>query len=285
MASLQDRLGPLLRDVDALAALGAALTLHAACASPHPDVPLADAMAHLLPDGLDAVDPKTAGLLGNLIVARLAEAQDFLAAPQRGPGWSQVNPSLMKAMGEASRMVPHDLLMLAQGRPGLAAALRGRMLDIGTGIGALALEALSLEPTLRIVGLDIWAEALEEAEARRRASPDGGRLELRTQDVTQLTETSAYTLAWLPTPSMPKTVAEAALDRLVVALQPDGWLVAVTLPVQDDPAGAAIGRLRLLRAGGYPWSADELAEALRLRGLHAVETVPMSGRLMAIGHR
>ncbi|MFP5078117.1 SAM-dependent methyltransferase [Rhizobium sp. YIM 134829] len=285
MASFQDELGTLLRGVDAIAALGAALKLHALGADPHPDVPLRTALQHLVPSGVEEVDPKTAGFLSKLIIARLAEAQDFLAKPDRGPGWSQVVSPLMHAMGEASRMVPHHMHALAATRPGLAAALRGRMLDVGTGIGALALEALSLEPTLQVVGLDIWPEALAEAEARRRESPYGDRLELRNEDVTALTETSAYTLAWLPTPFMPRPVAEAALDRLVVSLQPNGWLVTVTFAIPADPAGAAIGRLRLLRAGGYPWTAEELSGALQARGLQEVEAIPLGPTIMFIGRR
>ena len=156
----------------------------------------------------------------------------------------------------------------------MAAALDGRLLDVGTGVAALALEAATQRPSLRIVGIDIWEPALAMARANVAASPHAARVQLRTQDVTGLDEVAAYTLAWLPAPFLTRAVAEAALDRLAAALAPGGYLaVGLYLPPADAVA-AALAALRLTRSGGYVWQSTELEAELNARGLSAVETCP-----------
>jgi len=110
------------------------------------------------------------------------------------------------------------MIALSADRPRLAAAFTGRFLDVGTGVGAMALEAAERYPSLQVVGLDIWGPSLVLARANVAASQHAARIEIRAQDVTQLDERDAYTLAWLATPFMPRAIAEAALDRLGVAL-------------------------------------------------------------------
>ena len=98
------------------------------------------------------------------------------------------------------------------------------------------------------------------------------RIEIRAQDVTQLDELAAYTPAWLPAPFLPRPVAEAALDRLTVALGPKGNLVVGLYAVPTDKAGAALTALRVARSGGHLWDIAEMEQQLRARGFVDVET-------------
>jgi hypothetical protein len=125
-------------------------------------------------------------------------------------------------------------------RPGLAAALDGRLIDVGTGVAALALEAAAERPRLTVAGIDIWEPALALARANVAASPHAARVEVRRQNVTALDQVAAYTLAWLPVPFLPRAAASAALDRLTAPLMPDGYLaVGLYLPPADT-VGAAL---------------------------------------------
>ena len=137
--------------------------------------------------------------------------------PDRPPGWVLRDPAVLQALGQASRQNVRSIVTLANDRPRLAASLAGRFLDVGTGVGAMALEAAELCPSLQVVGLDIWEPSLAPARANVAASPHAARVEIRAQDVTQLDELAAYTLAWLAAPFLARPVAEAALDRLAVA--------------------------------------------------------------------
>ncbi|MGE0853819.1 MAG: methyltransferase domain-containing protein [Hyphomicrobiaceae bacterium] len=179
---------------------------------------------------------------------------------------------MLQAQGQASRAVLHRMVALAAERPALEAALRGRFLDVGTGVGAIALEAAAQFPSLRIVGLDIWEPALALARANVAGSPHVERIAIRAQDITSLDEVAAFTLAWLPAPFLTQVVAQTALDRLVAALVPGGYLVVGLYIPPADALGAALANLRLTRSGGHLWEREAMEDELRARGLSAVET-------------
>jgi SAM-dependent methyltransferase len=259
-----------------LAALGAALRLRQGKVTAHPDVEarLADAVAALLPGGLDGLDRDQTAAALNLVTFALEDARDLFERPDRPPAWEVRDPALLQAQGHASRAIVHGLIALSAARPALAAALDGRLLDIGTGVAALALDAAAQRSSLRVVGIDIWEPALALARANVAASPHAARIQLRLQDVTGLDEAAAYTLAWLPAPFLTRAVAGTALDRLAVALTPGGYLaVGLYLP-PADAVGAALAALWLTRSGGQPWQSVEMEAELSARGLRAVETCP-----------
>ena len=259
-----------------LAALGVALGLRQGKVTVHPDVDarLADVVGALLPRGLDGLDrDQTAAALG-LVTFALEEARDLFERPDRPPAWKVRDAAMLQAQGHASRAVVHRLIALAAERPALAAALEGRFLDVGTGVAALALEAAAQRPSLSVVGIDIWEPALALARTNVAASPHSARIDVRAQDVTTLTDVAAYTLAWLPAPFLTRPIAEAALDRLVVALAPAGYLaVGLYLP-PADAVSAALAALRLTRSGGHVWQSAEMEAELGLRDFCAVETCP-----------
>jgi SAM-dependent methyltransferase len=259
-----------------LAVLGAALKLRQRKVTVDPDVDgrLADAVAALLPGGLDRFDQHEIAAALNIVTFALQEARDLFERPDRPPAWEVRDPAMLQAQGQVSRAIVHGLIALALERPALAAALDGRMLDVGTGVAALALEAAAQRPALSVVGIDIWEPALALARGNVAVSPQAARIQLRKQDVTDLDEVAAYTLAWLPAPFLSRAVAEAALDRLTIALAPGGYqVVGLTLP-PPDAVGAALAALRLTRSGGHVWQSAEMEVELSARGLSAVETCP-----------
>ena len=188
-------------------------------------------------------------------------------------------------MGHASRQNIRSIIALAADRPRLARSLAGRFLDVGTGVGAMALEAAEQCPSLRVVGIDIWQPSLALARNNVAASPNAARIEIRPQDVTELNEVAAYTLAWLPLPFLPRAVVGDAIDRLSLALVPNGHLVAGLFAVPPDKAGAALTALRVVRNGGDTWDTGEIEQLLRTRGFVDVESCPTPQTIFIIGSR
>jgi len=235
---------------------------------------LKDAVAALAPGSLDALDQGQIAAALNIVTFALEEARDLFENPDRPPAWEVRDPALLQAQGQASRGIVHGLIALAAERPALAAALNGRMLDVGTGVGALALEAAAQRPSLGVVGIDIWEPALAQARTNVASSPHAGRIELRMQDVTRLEDAAAYSLAWMPAPFLSRAVAELALDRLAAALASGGYLVVGLYLPPPDALGAALAALRLTRSGGHVWQSREMEDQLRARGLNSVETCP-----------
>lgn len=68
-------------------------------------------------------------------------------------------------------------------------------LDVGSGVGALAIELCRIWPHLRVVGLVPQAVPLAEGQRNVAAAGPGDRIELRAQRVEQMTEHEAFDLA------------------------------------------------------------------------------------------
>ena len=262
--------------VQALAAIGAALRLRQANEQSHPAVQasLLGAVDALLPGGLDGLDQQQVSAALALVTLGFEDAMELFQNPARPPAWVIRDPAMLQAQGQASRQNFRKILELASDRPRLAVTLTGRFLDVGTGVGAIALEAVEQCPSLNVVGLDIWEPALAIARANIAASPHASRIEVRSQDVTQLDESAAYSLAWLPAPFLSAPAAEMALDRLAVALAAGGYLVVGTYALPTDQTAAALAALRIVRSGGHVWDSAALEQQLRVRGFVDVETCP-----------
>lgn len=66
---------------------------------------------------------------------------------------------------------------------------QGKVLDIGTGTGLIALMVAQREPNIRVTGIDIAAEAVEQARENVAASPFARRVEIRLQALQELATT------------------------------------------------------------------------------------------------
>jgi SAM-dependent methyltransferase len=162
--------------------------------------------------------------------------------------------------------------------PGLReklAAPGARMLDVGTGVGALAAAYAELFPELTVVGIDVLPRVLELAEQVVRSSSVADRVELRQQDVGDLTDEAVFALIWLPAPFVPESALRAGMPRIARALVPGGWLIVGHGRLgDDDPLDVALTRFKTVSYGGTPLD-NEQAQALLLEaGLEDVSTMP-----------
>src|SRR5712691_2436376 len=144
--------------VQTFAAIGAALRLHQAKKEADPAVQarLLAAVEAALPGGIDGLDARQVSDALAYVTARIGEATELFQNPDRPPGWVLSEPATLQAWGQASRQNIRSIIALAADRPRLASSLTGRFLDVGTGVGAMALEAAEQCPSLQVVGLDIW---------------------------------------------------------------------------------------------------------------------------------
>jgi predicted O-methyltransferase YrrM len=162
-----------------------------------------------------------------------------------------------------------------------------RILDVGTGVAALALALARELPHAEITGIDVMERVLhlarkELAEAEEEAA---ARVLLRHQDVVDLTEQAAYDLAWLATPFLNEAELNAAIPRLVQATKPCGWLVAATIPAPPDPLRRAVAAWTAVRNGGNSYDTDRIAQAFTAAGLEDARrfpTIPGGPVLLAV---
>jgi hypothetical protein len=149
-----------------------------------------------------------------------------------------------------------------------------RMLDVGTGVGALAASYAELFPELTVVGIDVLPRVLALAEQLVRASSVADRVVLREQDVSELEDEAAFALVWLPAPFVPEPALRAGLPRIARALIPGGWLTLGHGKLGDDPIDEAVTRFKTVSYGGTALSNEEAQALVRGAGLEDVRTVP-----------
>ena len=220
-------------------------------------------------------------LAGNVAAARLSSLRQAVevAAGEAPPGWSALPDEVLLDQGHASAATGHALATrLVPTLAGLAdrlAAPGSRVLDIGTGVGALALALARELPNTHVTGIDVLARAIELARTElRQAGSLAERVELRQQDVADLREPAAYDLIWLPAPFLPESSLNAALPHIVAAIAPGGWLVAGTNPAPASPLAAAVAQWNAARNGGNALDADTVAARLGELGLGHVGQRP-----------
>jgi len=253
--------------VEALAALGAELR----ALQEHLDVDprvralLQEAVAAIGPQLLDELKPGDTTSALALVQTVFRQALDVLENPTRAPGWIYDDPVVLQTQGQVSRVIVHRIDALAKQHPSLVAALRapGVFLDVGTGVGWLAIEAARTWPALKVLGLDPWEPALTLARENLAHSDVADRVTFRAQRVEELEEVASVAIAWVPGPFFTREVAHGALASVFRALRPGGWLVFGLTAAPADSLADAVTRLRTLRSGGHCWTADEVVERLR----------------------
>jgi methylase of polypeptide subunit release factors len=104
-------------------------------------------------------------------------------------------------------------------RADLASGLQqpGTFLDVGAGVGWLAIEAAQSWPTLHVVGVDSWPPASDLARKNLAQSSVAERVEFRLQRIEELTDEAVFTLAWLPAPFIGEE-AMVIVERVYQAL-------------------------------------------------------------------
>jgi SAM-dependent methyltransferase len=259
---------------EALSAVGAELALRQVPEPGHPDVVgalQAVSAAAGLPD-LGELPPPQREMLVGLIRMGLHQSADLLDSPGRPPGWTFTDPAILQGWGRGSALIPGAL---AASAPELADVRA--FLDVGTGVGLLAIAAAGVWPDAAIVGIDIWGPALEAAAGNVRAAGLADRITLRDQDVTALDDVAAYDCAWFPTFFVTEAVLDAAMPRLQQAVRPGGWLVLGRMAPPPDPLAQATFALRTIRSGGAEFDTKRLIASLETAGCTAVRVLPRLG--------
>jgi SAM-dependent methyltransferase len=273
--AMMARIQQLSVSVESLAALGAELRLRQdrLDADPRLHPLLREALRAVDPRWLEHTDARESATALALIQTVFRQSLDLLENPARPPGWSCEDPQILQTQGQLSRIVVRGIAALASERPELAAALHepGVLLDVGTGVGWLAVEAARTWPALRVVGLDPWEPSLVLARHNLAHSEVADRIEFRAQRIEQLEETATVSLAWLPGPFIAREAVDQALVSVQRALVPGGWLIFGLAAAARDPLEEALVRLRITRSGGYPWTPEEVQEHLRRRDFTEIE--------------
>lgn len=257
--------------VEAVAALAALLRIEGEGIAGDPQVtPLLRDVASGLGVELDDLTPQQKQTVAATVRAFFRQGAELMEDPGRPPGWVCEDPLVLQTLGRTSGLIAPVIQQVAPQCRDLAERLAkpgARFLDIGVGVGWLAIEMARIHPTLEVVGIDIWEPAL--ALARRNVAETGleARVVVRRQDATTLDEPDGYDLVWVPAPFLPGAIMPSVMTGAVSSLRAGGWVCFGLYAGPPDPLAATLTDLRVVRSGGHPWSVEESAEVLRDAGL------------------
>ena len=216
---------------------------------------------------LPGLGTATPGQIASQAAAALHQASAL--AGGRGYEWGTQSDEALVAQGRVSAQravtVARFMLPMMGDLAGRLAAPGARLLDVGTGTGALAVAFARVFPQVHVLGIDVLDRVLGLARQAIAVSEVGGRVTVRKQDVANFADDAGFDLAWLPAPFVAGPALQAGLPRVVAALRPGGWLI--------------VGHGRF---GGTPIDDAAACELLRRTGLTSVRTVPTPAGAPAI---
>ena len=265
-----------------LAALTAALDAKASSAPLDPA--LAARIKELLSalgagDVLDDVSADQAAPILSEVRHQLGFDAKLLYARTRVTSWSYADDPLLQEVGEFARFhalgLTRNVIPALEGLSERFGAVDAGFLDIGVGVGGLAVELARQWPDLRIVGIDVFKPSLRLARENVEKAGLLDRIELREQGAEALEDDGAFDLAWMPIVFMPERVIPEATERTHRALRPGGWVVFsfINLSISDERA-AAFWRLRTTMFGGPLWLPSQVEKLARDYGFVDVRTLP-----------
>jgi 2-polyprenyl-3-methyl-5-hydroxy-6-metoxy-1,4-benzoquinol methylase len=154
---------------------------------------------------------------------------DAAAGKGSDAGWRYTDPVLLQAQGDSSALFPPMFKMnIVPALGNLAARLDApgsRFLDIGVGVAAFTIAMCRIWPNLQVVGIDPFDAPLAIARENIKQADLVHRIELRKIAAQDLRDEGVFDLAWLPSFFIPAPVLSAVLDRVLISLNPGGWLL------------------------------------------------------------
>ena len=229
-------------------------------------------------------DTKTAQQIASQAAAPLHQAAAL--ASGRVVSWGAQSDQALLAQGHASAYGARafaELLLPAMGDLASRLATPGaRMLDVGTGVAALAVAFAQVFPQLQVVGIDVLDRALDLARRNVAASDVAARVTVRKQDVAGFRDDAGFDMAYLPAPFVPLPAVRAGLPRVVTALRAGGWLFVAHGKVGGTPIEDALTQLKTLVYGGTPLDEAAACQLLRNAGLTSVRSAPTPSGAPAI---
>jgi protein-L-isoaspartate O-methyltransferase len=233
---------------------------------------------------LRGLGTSTPGQIASQAAAPLHQASALVSG--RGISWNAQSDEALLAQGNASaqgaRPFAQFMLPMMGDLAGRLAAPGARMLDIGTGVGALAVSFAEAFPQLHVLGIDVLDRALALARQTIAASGAAARVTVCNMDVADFADDTGFDVAWLPAPFIPQPALSAGLPQVTAALRPGGWLMVGHGKFGGTAIEDALTRLKTIAYGGTPLDEAAACRLLRDAGLTSVRPVPTPRGVPAI---
>ena len=272
--SIQEIMGTLMQlqaSVDVLTAVGARLSAAPGEIPTQVEAAIDEVIAASGLPSLDGLAPPERAMVSGMVRTMIGQASDVLHNATKPVGWSYTDAAVLEGQGRASMSVPP--MMAATGEFGDVQSL----LDVGTGVGWLAVGAAQLWPNAEIVGVDVWDASIERARANVESAGLSDRIEIRKESVTELSDRDRFDLTWVPSFFVGEDALPAAFTSILAATRSGGRIAVGRFDPPPDPVMRAAQRLRTIRDGGAILSADEIVALLTDAGWTDVRPLAKAG--------
>jgi ubiquinone/menaquinone biosynthesis C-methylase UbiE len=216
-------------------------------------------------DLCEALTAEQAAMIAGYVRSYLRQAVDLVEDPGREGAWTNDDPATLQAQGQASTVVAQLFVGAGLGRDGV------RILDIGTGVGRLAIAFCRTFGGATVVGLDPFEPALALARQNVADEELDDRITLVPRPIQDFDDDDGFDLVWFPTFFVPEAVIDDALGRLRTMARPGAEVVLGVFEAPEDPFAAAVDALFTVRAGGAVLTIDEAASRLERAEFERVE--------------
>lgn len=215
--------------------------------------------------------------------SNILQCRDFIDSARKPAidlGWYFTDPEILQSQGWASAAT--IMIMLLELFPKLS-DLSSRLqspsasfLDVGTGVGAIAITTCRILPNLHVVGLEPQDAPLAEAHRNIAAAGFSDRIELRQQYIEDMEDRETFDLAFFPQVFMSEDVVKRGLNNIWRALRPGGWVLVVTVCLPGMELQAAVSRLTGTLMGGNARLPSQVQKLVSDANFISVGTYPLS---------
>ena len=232
----------------------------------------------LAPGALPFTQPPMSIALAGDLRTTLMQALSLLdraRSREKLEGWKHVDAAVLQSQGEASMALAGMVKNVLPELDDLGATLAragASFLDVGVGVGALAIAMCRAFPELRVVGVDNFDAPLALARKNVAEAKLDARIELRKTAAGDLADEAAFDLAWVPT-FFVRDAAPVA-RRVLSALRPGGWVLFGAGGSSGDARRRAVWSLIDELSGGASLACADAEGILRDAGFTSVRTLP-----------
>lgn len=224
------------------------------------------------PEVGQGLDPRQAEMLRGAVRSLLRQALDLVENPTREATSISDDPVVLQAQGRAYRAVVPVIAKFIAEDAALAERLNGaaRFLDVGCGVGRVALDVAERWPSVEVDGVDLFAPALALAEINRASAVAGDRVAFHRSNLTTLNAEARYAAAFAPIARISREAFPNVSASLFKALEAGGRVFVAFETVKEDALAQALSELRVARAGGHAWSSAGASSVLLETGFEKI---------------
>lgn len=149
-------------------------------------------------------------------------------------GWCHTDEDTLQAQGKYSEIVATHLVPLFPKMRALLQQADARFLDVGAGVGRIALKICELYSDVKAVALEPADQPFRLAQANIANSPCQSQMELRKIGVQDLQDAAVFDVIWVAQGFIPDEFFLPGLAAMKRALKPGGMILTVEFSGQEE---------------------------------------------------